>query len=90
MTITIHAWVSGIVQGVYFRQHTQQRAQELQLSGWVKNCEDGRVEVIATGEKDKIDQLIEWLWQGSPASKVREVYWELISQQTFTEFSIKR
>ncbi|MBS0349850.1 MAG: acylphosphatase [Proteobacteria bacterium] len=88
--VTIHARVSGRVQGVFFRRYTQKRAQELQLAGWVKNSEDGKVELIATGEQDKIEQFIEWLWQGSPNAVVKEVCWELISQQSFADFSIKR
>ncbi len=84
----IHALVSGKVQGVFFRNFTQKQAQFLKLTGWVKNLPDGRVETIACGDKEKLMDFIEKLKQGSPLSKVSEVCWEEISQQTFTEFRI--
>lgn len=87
--VSIHAWVDGTVQGVYFRDHTRKQAQALQLTGWVRNLADGRVEVVACGPREIIMEFIDWLWQGSPSAKVSDVCWEEISQQTFTEFTIR-
>lgn len=88
--ITIHAFISGKVQGVYFRDHTRQCAQALQLTGWVKNLPDGRVETVASGPRMAVMQFVEWLKQGSPASKVSDVSWEEIPLQSHSEFIICR
>ena len=49
----VHIFVSGLVQGVFFRDSTRQKAQELGITGWVRNLIDGRVEIVAEGEKGK-------------------------------------
>jgi acylphosphatase len=69
----LHVFVSGRVQGVFFRAHTQERAQSLGLVGWVRNLPDGRVEVAAEGNVEKLKALLEWLREGSPASRVERV-----------------
>lgn len=65
--------VKGRVQGVWFRDSTRQRAQELGLSGSAINRRDGSVEVIACGEPLRVKTLCEWLWEGSPMSEVAAV-----------------
>lgn len=65
--------VSGGVQGVWFRETTRSRAQELGLSGTAVNLPDGTVEVTACGDEQALRELQEWLWQGSPMSRVDEV-----------------
>lgn len=69
----VHLFISGQVQGVFFRAWTKRKAQTLDLKGWVKNLADGRVEAVFEGEKEKIDKMINWCWQGSPGSKVEQV-----------------
>ena len=73
-----HIFVSGRVQGVFFRDHTQRWASSLGLTGWVRNLYDSRVEVVAEGEGDKIKELIANLRQGPPMADVTnvEVIWE--------------
>jgi acylphosphatase len=66
-------WVSGRVQGVYFRGAAAARARELNVSGYARNLSDGRVEVLACGEDAAVQAFIEWLWIGSSASKVTAV-----------------
>ena len=61
------------MQGVFFRQFTQEKAQELGLVGWVKNLADGRVEAVIEGDKEKIDKLLTYLKQGPSLSKVENV-----------------
>lgn len=73
MILCRHFWVSGYVQGVWYRAHTQKQAVKRGVTGWAKNLPDGRVEVFACGEKTALDELEQWLWQGSPASKVEDV-----------------
>lgn len=69
----VRCLVSGRVQGVFFRASTAQRARELGLSGWAKNLNDGRVEVVIAGDSDAVASLAAWLWEGSRAADVSEV-----------------
>lgn len=83
-----HFLVRGRVQGVFFRDSTRRKAQELNLHGWVKNLKDGRVEVFAWGSPESIKALEDWLWQGPPAAKVDEVSVELGEKDEITGFKI--
>jgi acylphosphatase len=78
MSARAHILVSGRVQGVFYRDHTRRWAISLGLKGWVRNLYDGRVELIAEGEKPKIEGLIRLLWEGPPMARVEniEVRWE--------------
>jgi acylphosphatase len=67
------AFVSGKVQGVFYRATCVRKAQGLGLKGFARNLADGRVEVLACGEQAAVDELFAWLWEGSPASKVTGV-----------------
>lgn len=69
----IHARVSGKVQGVYYRANTQKKAARLNLTGWVRNCENGDVELVACGEQTNIDKLVKWLWKGPLLARVKNV-----------------
>ncbi|MDX1396919.1 MAG: acylphosphatase [Oceanospirillum sp.] len=62
--------VSGRVQGVWFRKNTLQQAQKRQLEGWVMNLEDGSVQVHLQGPESQVQDMIDWLWKGSPLSRV--------------------
>ena len=68
-----HFIVSGQVQGVGFRAATQARARALQLRGWVRNRDDGSVELLASGTAAALQALAQWLWQGPPAAHVQAV-----------------
>jgi len=67
------SFVSGRVQGVFYRATCVRKAQSLGLTGFARNLADGRVEVLACGEAAALDALVAWLWEGSPASKVTAV-----------------
>lgn len=69
----VHLLISGKVQGVWFRQSTQQRAWELGLTGWVRNLADGRVEVLAEGSVEDVSQLVAHCRQGPAMARVRNV-----------------
>lgn len=71
--IRVRIYVSGKVQGVYYRQNTLQKAQELGIFGWVRNLSDGRVESVMEGSKVNIDKILAWCKQGPPDAKVEEV-----------------
>lgn len=70
----IHVLVTGRVQGVFFRAYTKDKADELQLSGWVRNLVDGRVEACLAGEASSVDKMLAWLAEGSPHSLVTDVH----------------
>lgn len=63
-------FVSGRVQGVFFRASTRRQAERLGLRGWAVNLADGRVEVLAVGSAAAVQQLGDWLHEGPPAAKV--------------------
>jgi acylphosphatase len=69
----IRCLVSGRVQGVWFRASTQEQARRLALTGYARNLPDGRVEVLACGDKAALEELKSWLWQGPPAARVDSV-----------------
>jgi acylphosphatase len=71
--IRTHLIIQGRVQGVWFRDSTKREAIRLGLSGWVRNCLDGSVEVVAEGPPDKVKTLIEWCHHGPPAARVINV-----------------
>jgi acylphosphatase len=86
--ICLHCFVSGRVQGVWFRAKTKEEASRLQFVGWVRNLADGRVEVLACGEKGQVMQLYEWLKQGPALASVDEVIYEEKPWQDFPGFEI--
>ena len=67
------SFVSGRVQGVFYRATCVRKAESLGLTGYAHNLPDGRVEVLACGEAATVEKFIAWLWEGSPASKVTSV-----------------
>ncbi len=69
----VHAFVSGSVQGVYFRQMTRQQGRALGLWGWVRNLPDGRVEVWVQGDEAALERFVVWLWDGPPRAEVTGV-----------------
>ncbi|MBZ9578564.1 acylphosphatase [Patescibacteria group bacterium] len=68
-----HIFVSGRVQGVFFRENTREKAEELGVFGWVKNLADGRVEAVFEGEKEKVESLIEWAKKGPEIARVNDI-----------------
>jgi acylphosphatase len=71
---TIRARVFGIVQGVCFRHYTRLKAEELGVSGWVKNMGDGSVEALIAGRPGgTVDEMVEWLHTGPPHAVVKSV-----------------
>ena len=78
MTARVHLLITGRVQGVWYRANTQKKAKALDLKGWVKNLPNGQVEAIFEGEKEKIDQIIEWCKKGPSFARVDgvKIEWE--------------
>lgn len=73
MSICRQYFVSGRVQGVFFRESTRREALRLSLTGYACNLADGRVEVLASGANDALDELERWLAHGPPAARVDDV-----------------
>lgn len=86
-----HVFVSGWVQGVFFRASIREKAKQLEITGWVKNLADGRVEAVLEGEKEAIEKMVKWLKVGPPLARVDRVEIEHQPfQNHFQNFKIKR
>lgn len=85
----VHLFISGHVQGVFFRMHTHKKALSLKLTGRVQNLSDGRVEVFAEGAEESLETFVEWCHQGPPAARVEkvEVKW-LDGENRYQDFRI--
>lgn len=70
--------VGGLVQGVYFRAETQERARSLAIAGWVRNLPDGDVEAVFEGDGERVESLIAWCRRGPRGARVDavSVEWE--------------
>lgn len=84
----IHALVSGKVQGVFYRDSTRVQANQLGLSGWVRNLDDGRVELKAFGSDHQLHKLIAWLEKGPMLARVSDVQVLNIPFEQHKEFHI--
>ena len=84
-SVRAHVFVSGRVQGVSFRWYTQQKAQELGLTGWVRNLWDSRVEAIFEGEERVVQRVVDWCHVGAPSARVDRV--EVNYEEPTGEFS---
>jgi acylphosphatase len=85
----VHIIVRGLVQGVSFRAYTQRMARTLLLHGFVRNLGNGDVEIVAEGEADRLEQLVDWARHGPPSAEVEEIQVEY-SEPThaFSSFTI--
>lgn len=86
--ICLHCFVSGRVQGVWYRASTEQHAKDLGLEGYAKNLADGRVEVMICGEQQQVEALRDWLWQGPPLAKVKDIEIKMLPYQSFDGFGV--
>ena len=72
----VHVYISGRVQGVFFRAETQRAVMGFKLTGWVRNMADGRVEAVVEGDDANVDKMLAWCHIGPPAARVEEVLTE--------------
>ena len=86
----VHVYISGRVQGVFFRAETQRTAKSFNLTGWVRNKADGRVEACFEGKDENVVKMLEWCHIGPPAARVEDVLTEEEPYYgEFRDFSIK-
>lgn len=84
-----HVTVSGLVQGVGFRQACRSMARSLDLVGWVRNHVDGTVEIFAQGDEAAVDRLVVWVWEGPSLARVTGVESDATALDlTLTDFFI--
>jgi acylphosphatase len=89
MLRTVKIVISGRVQGVYFRRFTKNKAVDLGIKGTVKNKEDGRVEIIAQADQDRIEPFLKWCHKGPITARVDKVdIEEQANENEFTSFEI--
>ncbi|PSN16059.1 acylphosphatase [filamentous cyanobacterium CCT1] len=87
----IRAVVHGVVQGVGFRYHTRQTAQQLDVKGSVRNQPDGTVEIVAVGTRDQVNALLDWANHGPSGARVTQVETEPYNGSAhFDDFTIER
>jgi acylphosphatase len=87
---TISITVTGKVQGVFYRQSTKEKAQELGITGIVKNLPDGSVQIMASGTHDQLNQLVAWCKLGPPRAQVASVQVEKIAPHAYFGFTVQR
>lgn len=88
----IRILVKGRVQGVFYRNYTQEFALNLGIKGKVRNLKNGDVEIFAQAEKEQLESLIDWTKKGSPLSKVTDVNFEELdlTSLVWTEFFVEQ
>ncbi|HBH86799.1 MAG TPA: acylphosphatase [Syntrophaceae bacterium] len=69
----MHVFISGRVQGVFFRAYTRETAMTLKLTGWVRNLPDGNVETVFEGKDEDVEAMLEWCKKGPPHAIVNNV-----------------
>ena len=85
LQVRVHVFVTGKVQGVYFRQNTQITAREHGVTGWVRNLPDGRVEAVIEGEEASVKKVADWCRHGPSAARVDAI--EVKNERYTGEFS---
>jgi acylphosphatase len=83
-TARAHIFISGRVQGVFFRGTTRQKARSMDVNGWIRNLRDGRVEAVFEGPEDQVRSLVNWCHKGPRSARVDSVEtdWEVPQGET--------
>lgn len=87
----VYLKITGRVQGVFFRAHTKKQADQLGITGWVMNSDDGSVEVLAQGEQSVLENFILWCKKGPDSSNVEKVQedWHAGHFEKLSDFTVK-
>ena len=85
-----HVYVSGQVQGVFFRDSAREKAEQLGLAGWVRNIPDGRVEALFEGPSERVREMVRWCEEGPSHADVESVETEFeASREDLTGFEVR-
>ena len=89
--VKAHVIISGLVQGVYFRSYIKERAQSMDLNGWVRNLLNGTVEAVFEGETENVRRMVGWCHKGPPAARVDhvETKWSTPTRE-YSNFELRR
>lgn len=88
--VRAHVFVSGTVQGVFYRASTRDAARDRGINGWVKNLPDGRVEAVFEGDREAVESMIEWCHTGSDRANVEDVEVSFEEPEKIDGFEIRR
>ena len=88
--VRAHVFVSGRVQGVFYRATTRDTARDVGVDGWVQNLDDGRVEAVFEGPETRVEEMVDWCHDGSPSARVEDVQVEYEDPQGQDGFHIRR
>lgn len=90
MKKSIRLFITGSVQGIFFRQFIKDKADKIGVKGYARNLEDGRVEIFIEGNKDNVEQMLAFCKQGPQHAQIRSIEEKQESFQDFKEFKILR
>ncbi|UNC91612.1 acylphosphatase [Candidatus Contubernalis alkaliaceticus] len=71
--VSVHVFINGLVQGVYFRKSLKEEALKNNVTGWARNLPDSRVEAVLQGRKEDVKKVVNWAKHGPPRARVTEV-----------------
>jgi acylphosphatase len=71
--VRVHCVIRGLVQGVWFRESTREKAESEGVAGWVKNLPTGEVEAVFEGSREAVDDVVRWCQRGPPSARVEKV-----------------
>ncbi|MFT4058073.1 MAG: acylphosphatase [Legionella sp.] len=86
--LCMRCFISGKVQGVWYRANTKKQAEQLGLKGWARNLADGRVEVFACGDLEQLEILFQWLQEGPELANVEDCTREDFPWEEYERFAI--
>lgn len=87
---TIRVYISGTVQGVFFRKYLEEKAKEFGVRGFVRNLDDGRVEVLIEGRDENVNAMLEICKNGNQHTKITDFQVQELKNQGFEGFKILR
>ncbi len=88
MRKSIRLFITGSIQGIFFRQYIKDQADKNKINGYVRSLEDGRVEIFIEGIVDNVNSMVQICKTGPPHAKVRSVEEKPVTFQGFKEFKI--
>lgn len=88
MKKSIRLYITGTVQGVFFRAFVKENAERYNVKGFIRNLEDGRIEIFLEGNSDEVNKMIELCRQGPRHSQIRNVEMKQESFQGFNNFKV--